>query len=156
MKMYFFYLLFAIVLVTQIIGVPASKTVFVNTEYQIDDGDFIVAEVYHNEIILNEYLAFRSENPVPMYSSVTCKDEKVGNYSCGFTIGSNDHYYPIVPFKSPILCGHYKLTQFQNRPISYRDYFWKNAESFYKQAAALKISNLYKYTTLNDICFVYL
>lgn len=92
-------------------------------------------------------------------SKVTCENEKLGNYSCGYIIGSHKNYYPIVPFKSPLMCGYHNITQFnnnKNKPVHFRDFWWRNINDLYESFKNSTNPVVQSYLRSDEVCFRYI
>lgn len=89
-------------------------------------------------------------------TSIQCENDQTnGTYTCGYVIGSHKGYYPIAPFKNPLICGHYSILQFTNKPITFKSLWWENSKDFYDHLQNSKIKNVKMYQFLDEICFVY-
>lgn len=170
-------------LLISLIHISVSKTlqsqhVIVNTPYTIEDGNFLLLEVHNNSIEINEYLAFYSTKKIPLCkydilkiinhsiyiffiiisdTAIQCANDQTNDsYTCGYVIGSHKGYYPIAPFKNPLICGHYNILQFTNKPITFNSFWWENSKDFYRYLQNSKISNIRLYQFLDEICFVYI
>lgn len=110
--------------------IQASR-VFIKTPYEIEDGQFMLFEIYDKYIVLNEYPTIHSTNPLEKNSPVL--NEK--NVTIGRIIGSDEDFYPITYYRNNVdlYCGRYNLRELAgyNKSVSYRFYWWENIDDFY-------------------------
>lgn len=148
--------------------VYTSPTVLVNKKnYTLENASFVLFEMKPNVIVINEYLAFYSDEEIPLSKFMMMMiiyvrkstiyyfpDSKItsNTHVCGYTIGEYENFYPVTQLKSKMYCGRFSVKEMMgyNRSITYRNYWWQDAESFLSDMQDTLL------TDLNDqICFVY-
>lgn len=88
---------------------------------------------------------------------ITCENNDGNYYECGYVIGSYKNYYPIVPFKTELMCGHYNLKQFllRKQSITFRHMSWTTIKEFLKYVKTSNIPIIKTYLLSKKICFIY-
>lgn len=175
--MNFLFIIAVILKITEILGTTknSNAVILVDTQYDVELGYFLLLEVRESIVTFNEYPAFYSENPLLLckwkeilcvyyqnlflllfQTKITCINQQNANvnYQCGYIIGSHENFYPITPLKSPMHCGRCSLSQFGNRTVTFRDFYWDNGEIFTKANATTNVPIINAYKRSKEICYV--